>query len=367
MKYIAKVPKRLWKLDSSQLVPGDVLLERGRGLLGAAIRVVDFGGYAHALIWCGPTDFFEAVGNGTRAISFARFFIEKPRGWMLMRLVGNPTAAAEAAFQARNLAHVPYSAAGAVKTKLPFFSPTDSGQFCSQLVALCYQRAGIELVDGAEPHKVSPAKLEKKSRLTPVALPLVEVTDPDERKWAAQFLDRDASYQRSGPARGMRVSQAVMADLADRLSLLRTPETSEKTHPPRNIVEVLTMLQIVPVSIASGVADAMLAAMRKHGYLSMLDDALPEVSSHIGYRHVRLGNPALPADERLAIETEFKVLVGGWLASRDRHWLNFEIFDQTNVVRPHALWRELAAMHRRYADIFNDLIEQARSDPLAKL
>lgn len=329
MNRTAKTPAKLWKLDEARLLPGDVLLEQGSGWVSTGIRVFDFGSFSHALIWCGPVDFFEAVDGGTRAISFARFFIENPKAWSLMRLVGDPGSAARAAYAARNLAHVPYSTAGAIKTKNRFSRIDSTGQFCSQLVALCYEKAGIELVAGKKSHKVTPAGLQKKSRLTRVELPLIEITDPGMRAWATKYLDRDAAYWDSFPGRDLKISGAVMAKVAHLFSQLETPETVAYTHPPRNIVEVLTMLQLVPKSVMGPVADALLAAMKKQRYLSMIDDALPEVRADTAARIAWLHDAALPAEERAEIEAEFLKLTEGWADARDRSSTT-----STSTIRP---------------------------------
>ena len=134
---------QFWRFDPSQLLPGDVLLERGDSWKSAAVVAIDGGRYSHALLCLGGSDFLEAVAVGARIISFARAIIREPDNWALLRLVNDPEAAARAASHARNLAHKPYNLSGVISTKLPL-SP--SGQrarlFCSQLVAEQYKKNG---------------------------------------------------------------------------------------------------------------------------------------------------------------------------------------------------------------------------------
>lgn len=145
-----------WRIDRHALQPGDVLLEAGATLFGAAIRKADHGAYSHALMWVGNTDFVEAVGGGSRVISFARVLITRPERWLLLR---HPDAdlARAAAVEARNLAHKRYSLPKAVGTKLPVRPSTSpTSLFCSHLVAEAYARAGVPLIPRKAAAKVTP-------------------------------------------------------------------------------------------------------------------------------------------------------------------------------------------------------------------
>jgi hypothetical protein len=170
--------RSLWHLDPGRLIPGDILLEHDTGPISTIIRAVDGGDYSHALLWLGSTSLVEAVGQGARVISFARIVIDDPSKWLLLRYP-DASAAARASVEARNIAHKAYNLRGALNTQLRL--PMDANPaklFCSQLVAEAYHRAGVELVRGIAPARVTPRLLQTASNLAASPAPVTQFTAP---------------------------------------------------------------------------------------------------------------------------------------------------------------------------------------------
>jgi uncharacterized protein YycO len=155
---------RLWRLDVSRLEAGDVLLERAPTATSAVIRGATRGAYSHALIWMGNTDFMEAVGDGVRAMPYARIVTSDPKRWSLLRLDSDPKAAVAAATYARTHSFKDYNLTGAIASLLPTSRRARSiTLFCSQLVAVAYEAAGIDLCPGKS-HSISRRPISRKFR-----------------------------------------------------------------------------------------------------------------------------------------------------------------------------------------------------------
>jgi hypothetical protein len=202
--------KTIWYFDPAGLRPGDVVLERGQGLQSKAIMLFDWGRYSHALLWLDGTDFLEAVGMGVRVISFARFFIQNPNDWIVLRH-SDPDVGLRAAKAARAFAHKEYDLNGAIGTKIPgTWGANPTAMFCSQLVATAYAKAGAPLVP-KKPNKVTPNGLVRKSSLatvTPIPLTQRQLT-PEEEADVAALLNRDQAYADTPMARELAISQEV--------------------------------------------------------------------------------------------------------------------------------------------------------------
>lgn len=226
----------LWRFDLARLRPGDVLLERGARLMSTAIRAVDRGKYSHALIFLGGTTFLEAVGAGARVISYVRLGIADPSAWLLLRYPDEQIAEL-AAKKARSLAHKEYGKAAALRSILPIeFRDDPTRIFCSQLVAVAYERAGAVLVKGKEARQVTPRLLHEKSTLQ--SLPRIPLRKAHTNIPAR---DRDTEYVDSATAADMLISQNVFKAVQPVLERLITA-FKIYPHPPGSLIELFDFL-----------------------------------------------------------------------------------------------------------------------------
>ena len=152
---------RAYQLDSDRMLPGDVLLERGRGLESAIIRLFDRGSFSHAILYLGGDQIVEAVDRGVSLRSVLHVMCTDPSRFTLLR---HPEANRRIGTQIDSLYSFAqgelnkyYSTAGAIGTKIPFFKRRAHEHFCSELIALIYERMQIPLfTDRRAPDKVSP-------------------------------------------------------------------------------------------------------------------------------------------------------------------------------------------------------------------
>lgn len=161
--------------DKNKLLLGDVLLIKSRKLTGKVISFFD-GYYTHAAIYVGDGVFIEATWEfGVRRSVCDRFSV-KDRDDIKIRRVKNLNkefsegASKHASkFLARN-----YDKTEAIfsvrKNKKIYGENSERGVFCSYLVYLCYQYAGLELEKEIkiEPRKITPEDINKSSELEDV-------------------------------------------------------------------------------------------------------------------------------------------------------------------------------------------------------
>jgi hypothetical protein len=232
----ATATQPVWIFDVAHLRAGDVVLERGSGVVSRAIRTADRGKYSHALIFLGGTDFLEAVDVGARVISYVRVAIADPSAWIVLRHP-NAETARRAADKARHLAHKAYGGVAAARSILPIrFKDDPSVIFCSQLVAVAYERAGANLVNGKEASQITPRLLHERSTLRP--LEFLPVRKPISGYLPA--VDRDSDYAEAATARELRILQNVFKAVQPELNrLIKTLEV----HPrPGNCTELFDLL-----------------------------------------------------------------------------------------------------------------------------
>jgi hypothetical protein len=150
-----------YQLDPNRLLPGDVLLERGRGLESAIIRVFDWGSFSHAILYLGGGQIIEAVDRGVSLRSALYVICTDPSRFALLRHPDGrgriePKIEFLHAFAQGEMNKL-YSTEGAIGTKIPFFRRRADEHFCSELIALIYQRMDIQLfTDKRHPDRVAP-------------------------------------------------------------------------------------------------------------------------------------------------------------------------------------------------------------------
>ena len=350
--------RKLYLLDPAGLLAGDILLESGTGFTSAAIRYVDGGNFSHALMWLGGNQLIEAVDCGARLISYTRVIIENPTSWKLLRFTGDAATAAKAAAEARNLAHKRYDTIGAISTTRWRIRsrPDVTMLFCSQLVAESYSRAGIALVEGAEPHKVSPAMLEKCARLTALAVPLTEIAS-DKLGEAVAVLKRDKVYSGSPMDRELLAVQEAFDAVQARASALTPPQGSGVRMPPGNLSDLLDLLQVTEGAEADSVADSLLTELEKRGYFKLFVE--PYIGLKFGLdglvQRQRAGT--LDADEIKEFRDWYAV--AGLTDTRDQFRRNGQACLQAYAQTKRKLWLKLSSMYHMNAEGVDLLIQSA--------
>ncbi|GEM_PF-6596287 len=346
-------PKRLWRFDPAGLVAGDVVLERGPGRLSKLIMWVDGGNYSHALLWLGGTDFLEAVGTGVRVISFARVLVSNPDDWLMLRLPGNPVAAAEAVTHARNMAHKLYDRVGAISTKIPLRDGANPiALFCSQLVATAYEMAGIQLVAKVPASKVTPNMLHQRSVLVVMApTPLVELDFLlEENEDTVQFyMDRDKAYTESHMQREMEISQEAFHLVRPMYDGITLPKGCPIGSPPGNLSDAIALLQVIDMAKATQISDKLTAALDAGGYFNFLDQPLAELGEQLFTYQARLKLKLADVDEARYHADRLKVGMPGRREAQQRHANNAAICKDQVRQRGLEIFKRHHQMYATYA------------------
>jgi hypothetical protein len=202
-------------LDATKLLPGDVILERGTSINSNIIRTFDKGFYSHAILYIGNGQIAEAVGDGVVFMPTLRVITSQPSNFGVYRLPRNELNYNHIEFlesAARQRAFSYYDTSGALATKIPYLESRDDRQFCSRFVTECYDSAGITLVPGKTPDKVTPNDLARE----PSRLVLIEgvehfsryiTSSPEEMKDLAELADRHNALQSSFLAKNRAIEQ----------------------------------------------------------------------------------------------------------------------------------------------------------------
>jgi len=150
-----------WRLDSSRLHPGDIILTTvPHSLKHTAIRAVTRSPYTHAIIVTSPPLAVEAVGAGVVRVNLGGYIIRNQASVRILRLSTEaPAAAREVAEYAESKILRAYTLKDAVFSVVARAPESDTTQyFCSDLVARAYQHARTPLT-AKEPKKTTPGDL----------------------------------------------------------------------------------------------------------------------------------------------------------------------------------------------------------------
>lgn len=349
----------IWLFDPASLIPGDVVLERGRSLKSNVIRLFDWGNYSHALIWLGGTDFLEAVGTGVRVISYARLLIQNPEDWMVLRQ-SDPAAGLRAANAARAFAHKEYDLIGAVGTKVPGdWKANATAMFCSQLVATAYLNAGVPLV--AKANKVGPNGLRKKSMLEPVTpVPLVkrQLSDEDAAA-AAQLIDRDRAYADTAMAREMRISQEVFTLVRGLFPPLQEPAKFGLSNAPGNLGDVFKLLAFCDQASALKISAELLPALESRGYFDLIDGELRDLIGRLKLQNGKLAAGLLNKGEIIELGRHYETTIVSHIKAADHHKSNADAYQQLHGRRfPLPIYDRLHRMHRSLQVLFTLIVKE---------
>ena len=216
-------PAEFFAFDASKLNPGDILLSTvPNDRTSIAIRIGTWSRFSHAAISTDPPLFIEAVGIGTRPFSILRIGVKDKRWVRMLRLKATVTNHADRALDAGKRANTylgrGYWLVGALAAKIPGANLQErTGVFCSHLVAQAYREAGVDLVPGLPPHKVTPKALSRSPLLRDITEDILIPTA--QEKWPMELDLTDVGI---GPG---PVDQEIKIRLrvADRIeSALRT-------------------------------------------------------------------------------------------------------------------------------------------------
>lgn len=348
----------VWQFDPDALQPGDVVLERGHGKESRAIQFFDWGRYSHALIWLGGTDFLEAVGVGVRVLSHARFFIDNPLDWLVLRHP-DPAVGASAAMTARSFAFKTYDLDGAIATKLPGKrQPNPTAMFCSQVVATAYAKAGAPL-NGAAPHKVTPNQLVRDAILSVVdPIPLVRRSLTEaEAAHIVQYRDRDKAYADTNMHRELVASQEVLAVVRNLFPAVDIPPKFNLTSPPGSLGDALNILQFLDEPTAMRISSVMLSELEARDYFSYADRDLALITDRLKQQLAQLSVGAADTEEMMEWQEHYSQVRQGHLQTARRHQDNAASYKSFHThLFPLSLFKRFHEMHHGLAGKFAIII-----------
>lgn len=187
-----------YRFDLDTLQPGDILLSRGAGKGAASIAKLTGGRFSHAMIYVGNS-VIHAMPDGVYSKNPQRILYDSVDDMLALRAARGLTdqQAQTVVDTARYWVGALYSRAqaAAVRAYSQVCVPTTSPlQFCSRLVAQCYQAAGIQLV--VNPDYCSPNDLARSDELVPIADFSVEANEA-EIQFALDTDDPNETIQRA--------------------------------------------------------------------------------------------------------------------------------------------------------------------------
>lgn len=162
--------KKEYILDLSVLMPGDIILEHGYKFHSYVIMEVTDSYYSHAMLYVDSTIIEATNSGGVFSKGPNRFAVANKNDLKVLRLSGglHPDKAHHISMTARTLMGSSYNKSQAITSgkKIKPSNLKSKGQFCSRLVAQCYNSASIELVSNVD--YCTPGDLERSDLLVEV-------------------------------------------------------------------------------------------------------------------------------------------------------------------------------------------------------
>ncbi|MEG9488201.1 YiiX/YebB-like N1pC/P60 family cysteine hydrolase [Mannheimia indoligenes] len=155
----------LYILDLSKLKIGDIILESGDSWYSGVIKRATNSKFSHAKFYWNFGSYIDATMQGVHSYNIQRTLYRSPQDVKVLRYKRelSQEQIENIVSEVRTKIGTPYSLLSALKTKLSFLGDEENKQFCSRLVALCYQKAGINIVENAS--LCTPADLENSLEL----------------------------------------------------------------------------------------------------------------------------------------------------------------------------------------------------------
>lgn len=172
-------------LNLKVLKPGDIILEHGYKPHSIVIMKVTGSHYSHAMLFEGSTIIEATSSGGVFSRIPNRFAVVNENDLKVLRLIDeiSPSQMEYITTTSRTQVGAHYNKVEAIKAgkKKKPQKKASSGQFCSRLIAQCYDAGKIKLVDSI--HYCSPADLEKSPLLEEVKNAVIEASE-DELEYA---------------------------------------------------------------------------------------------------------------------------------------------------------------------------------------
>ena len=173
--------RKKYILNLEVLKPGDIILEHGYKPHSLVIMKVTRSHYSHAMLYEGSTIIEATSSGGVFSKVPNRFAVVNQNDLKVLRLEKeiSPQDIENITITARTLTGSSYDKSEAVKVgrKKKPAQKKSNGQFCSRLVAQCYNKAGIKLVESI--NYCSPADLEKSPLLSEVENAVKEASEAE--------------------------------------------------------------------------------------------------------------------------------------------------------------------------------------------
>ncbi|MBN4866552.1 MULTISPECIES: YiiX/YebB-like N1pC/P60 family cysteine hydrolase [Providencia] len=177
--------KTKYILNLNLLEPGDIILERGYNIQSPIISIATGSHYSHAMIYIGNTIIEATLKGGVFSRIPNRISVREKLDLKVLRLKNKPTEdqVRKIIKKAGLISSTPYSLKEAVLTIKDKKPAATQKQFCSRLVATCYEYADIKLVSDA--NYCSPADIERSVLLQEVQNAVILGT-PEEIQHATE-------------------------------------------------------------------------------------------------------------------------------------------------------------------------------------
>ncbi|WP_312746047.1 YiiX/YebB-like N1pC/P60 family cysteine hydrolase [Cedecea neteri] len=137
----------MFLVDHNKLESGDIILTGGKSFAGALVKISTLSRFSHVMLWVDDT-LIHSDRGGVYSKNPQRILFDKRSQVKVLRLRKRLKKRQQNIINhhARSLTLSVYSTIEAAAVIIPFRLPLTEGQFCSRLVAQCYDKAGISLV-----------------------------------------------------------------------------------------------------------------------------------------------------------------------------------------------------------------------------
>ncbi|EGR3456723.1 hypothetical protein DMK83_25635, partial [Vibrio parahaemolyticus] len=188
-------------IEKSKLQLGDVILTMGEGKSSKLIAKVTGGDFSHAMIYVGNSLVHAIPEGGVYSKNPQRLLFKNANQVKVLRYKGELSNEAinNIAFFARTFIGTVYSmkeAAYSPKYRETTKQSSSTGQYCSKLVAKCYESEGISLVHNSD--YCTPEDINQSSFLKPVE-GCLRIAKPEEVEYANSYdpniLNQDILYE----------------------------------------------------------------------------------------------------------------------------------------------------------------------------
>lgn len=174
-----KKSKEKYILSYEKMFPADVILTRENSLTSTLITSATQGQYSHAALYLGGGSYIEATKEGVHTRNIQRLLLKDPTQIKIMR--SNNILNKDTLYKICNYARLEYgkeySIEGALNSVLPTNYDIITKQFCSRLVATCYEKSGHPICSNIS--KCTPETINKSPIFIEVKDIVREATDQE--------------------------------------------------------------------------------------------------------------------------------------------------------------------------------------------